>query len=88
MGFSKLYQFFCGRLDFSHVYNLRKFKFLLLLSASSNSIVSECYTFVGKSKSFQDLLSLYTLSVFDSQFMGYVSSIVYNTFADLCVTRL
>jgi len=61
-------------------------KFLFLLPASSNNIMSKCYTFVSKVNSSQDLLSLYTLSVFHSTLKGNVSSIVYNKFANLCET--
>jgi len=52
--------------------------------------IDECYTLVSKAKSFQDLLSLHTLSVsvFDSQFKGNVSSIDYIKFVDLCVITL
>jgi len=48
--------------------------------------MSKCYTFVSKVNSSQDLLSLYTLSVFHSTLKGNVSSIVYNKFANLCET--
>jgi len=52
----KLIQFFCGRLDFTRLCDLRRLRFLCKMSGSQNAILKECFSRFTASNNFEELL--------------------------------
>jgi len=82
----KLIQFFCGRLDFTRLCDLRRLRFLCKMSGSQNEILKECFSRFTASNNFEELLIDYNIeyNVNFSLSPYSVNGAVYSKFAVIC----
>jgi len=78
----KLIQFFCGRLDFTRLCDLRRLCFLCKMSGSHNVILKGCFSRFTVSKNFEELLIEYNVNFSLSSYS--VNDAVYSKFAVIC----
>lgn len=82
----KLIQFFCDRLDFTSIYDLRTLKFIAKTVQLNNIVLSDCTYRMLISEEFKILCLKYSIC-FDDNMSG-VQSAVHNSFKDMCLLRL
>ena len=84
----KLIQFFCGRLDFLHMYNLQKLNFMCKLSMTDNPVIAEGYWHFKLSNYYRNLLSVHEIAACDKLGRNVIHKRVQDAFTGICLSRV